>query len=110
MAKKKSDPAGNFVNGATMAAAGVMVATFMLAIGVDPAAADKCYAANGRPMQCPPDTPYAKPLPQAFENFTPWGNNPCPLYETSLRQCVDRNGESQCGSEEKRTVDACGKK
>jgi hypothetical protein len=33
------------------AAAGAMVAAFMLAFGVDPAAADKCYAANGSPMQ-----------------------------------------------------------
>jgi hypothetical protein len=92
------------------AAAGVMVAAFMLAIGVDPAAADKCYAANGSPMQCPPDTPYAKPLPEPFVNFTPWGNNPCPSYEASFRQCVDRNGSvSQCSSEEKRVIDACGK-
>jgi hypothetical protein len=92
------------------AAAGAMVAAFMLAFGVDPAAADKCYAANGRPMHCPPDTPHAKPLPEPFVNFTPWGNNPCPSYEASFRQCVDRNGSvSQCSGEQKRVIDACGK-
>ena len=87
-----------------------VVAAFMLAIGVDPAAADKCYSANGRPMRCPPDTPYAKPMPEPSVNFTPWGNNPCPSYEASFRQCVDRNGNvSQCSSEEKRVIVACGK-
>jgi hypothetical protein len=45
------------------ATTGVMAAAFMLAIGGSSAMADRCYAANGRSVRCPPDTvPPPRPL------------------------------------------------
>jgi hypothetical protein len=41
----------------TTTAATVVIAAFIVAIGIGQAMADRCYTANGREVRCPPDTP-----------------------------------------------------
>jgi hypothetical protein len=57
------------LNGAmTATATGVTVAALMLAVGGSSAMADRCYAANGRSVRCPPDT-VPPPRPVATVEF-----------------------------------------